>query len=76
MAHPSTPQRVRLRPENPFDLIRLLARSQTDPRKAVAELVQNSLDANAREVEISWFNEAGQRVLRVFDDGALSFRAS
>jgi len=69
MANPSTQQRVRLRPENPFDLIRLLARSQTDPRKAVAELAQNSLDANAREIEISWFNEAGQRVLRVFDDG-------
>ena len=69
MANPATQQRVRLRPENPFDLIRLLARSQTDPRKAVAELAQNSLDANAREVEISWFNEAGQRVLRVFDDG-------
>ncbi len=69
MANRSSQQRVRLRPENPFDLIRLLARSQTDPRKAVAELAQNSLDANAREVEISWFNEAGQRVLRVFDDG-------
>ena len=69
MANPATGQRVRLRPENPFDLIRLLARSQTDPRKAVAELAQNSLDANAREVEISWFNEAGQRALRVFDDG-------
>ena len=70
MANRATQQRVRLRPENPFDLIRLLARSQTDPRKAVAELAQNSLDANAREVEISWFNEAGRRVLRVYDDGA------
>ena len=69
MATRATQQRVRLRPENPFDLIRLLARSQTDPRKAVAELAQNSLDAKAREVEISWFNEAGQRVLRVVDDG-------
>ena len=48
MANPATQQRVRLRPENPFELIRLLARSQTDPRKAVAELAQNSLDANAR----------------------------
>ena len=75
MANPATQQRVRLRPENPFDLIRLLARSQTDPRKAVAELAQNSLDANAREVEISWFNEAGQRVLRVFDDGEGIFPA-
>jgi hypothetical protein len=34
-----------LRPADPFDLIRWLARSQSDPRKAVAELVQNSIDA-------------------------------
>ncbi len=33
---------VRLRPANSFDLIRLIALSQSDPRKAVAELVQNS----------------------------------
>jgi hypothetical protein len=34
----------------PFDLIRWLARSQSDPRKAVAELVQSSLNADARRV--------------------------
>ncbi len=61
--------RVRLRPQDPFDLIRLLARSQSDPRKALAELVQNSLDAQARRVEITWFNEKGRRALRVWDDG-------
>ena len=57
--------RVRLRPHDAFDLIRLLARSQSDPRKAVAELVQNSLDAGARRVEIVWFNEKGRRALRI-----------
>jgi len=62
-------RQVRLRPQNPFDLIRLLARSQSDPRKAVAELVQNSLDAGARRVEIVWFNEKGRRALRIWDDG-------
>ncbi|MEM6674025.1 MAG: ATP-binding protein [Planctomycetota bacterium] len=61
---------VRLRPHDPFDLIRLLARSQSDPRKAVAELVQNSLDAGARRIEIRWFNEKGRRTLSVWDDGA------
>ena len=60
---------MRLRPQDPFDLIRLLARSQSDPRKAIAELVQNSLDANARRVDISWFNEKGRRALRIWDDG-------
>ena len=46
-----------LRPADPFDLIRWLARSQSDPRKAVAELVQNSIDARARHV----WPEAGKR---------------
>lgn len=61
---------VKLRPQNPFDLIRLLARSQSDPRKAVAELVQNSLDAGARRIELTWLNEKGRRTLRLWDDGA------
>lgn len=62
-------KRVKLRPEDPFDLIRLLARSQSDPRKALAELVQNSLDARAARVEVTWFNEKGRRALRLWDDG-------
>lgn len=62
-------RRVRLRPQDPFDLIRLLARSQSDPRKAIGELVQNSLDAGASAVEIEWFNKDGRRALRIWDDG-------
>ncbi len=62
--------RVQLRPQDPFDLIRLLARSQSDPRKAIAELVQNSLDAGARRIEIQWFNEKGRRAISIWDDGA------
>lgn len=61
--------KVRLRPHDAFDLIRLLARSQSDPRKAVAELVQNSLDAGARRIELTWFNKDGHRALRIWDDG-------
>jgi anti-sigma regulatory factor (Ser/Thr protein kinase) len=62
-------KQVRLRPQNPFDLIRLLARSQSDPRKAIGELVQNSLDAGAETIEIEWFNHDGRRALRIWDDG-------
>jgi hypothetical protein len=62
-------RRVKLKPHDSFDLIRLLARTQTDARKAVGELVQNSLDANARRVDVTWFNEKGERCLRVRDDG-------
>lgn len=63
-------RQVRLKPADSFDLIRLLARSQHDPRKAVCELVQNSLDAHARHVEVLWFSDRGVRALRVTDDGA------
>src|SRR3989449_9294933 len=59
----------RLRAADPFELIRWLARSQTDPRKALAELVQNSLDAGARSVTITRVRERGVTALRVVDDG-------
>src|SRR5438093_814277 len=59
----------RLRAADPFELIRWLARSQTDPRKALAELVQNSLDAQARTVTITRVRERGLATLRVLDDG-------
>jgi hypothetical protein len=63
------PRRVRLKPADPFDLIRLLARSQNDPRKAVAELVQNSLDAGATEVAVTRFRRGGAVCLSVHDNG-------
>lgn len=61
--------RVRLKPADSFGLIRLIARSQSDPRKAVAELVQNSLDAGAAHVRVAWFTHKGRRALSVWDDG-------
>lgn len=61
--------RVRLKPADPFDLIRLLARSQNDPKKAVAELVQNSLDAIATEVTVTRYRRRGVVCLSVFDNG-------
>lgn len=61
--------RVRLKPADSFDLIRLIARSQSDPRKALAELVQNSLDAGARTVRVTWFSQKGRRAVSVADDG-------
>jgi len=58
-----------LRAADPFDLIRLLARSQHDPRKAVAELVQNSLDAGAQHVVVVRYQQRGVKCLSVRDDG-------
>ncbi|HXT97575.1 MAG TPA: ATP-binding protein, partial [Polyangia bacterium] len=60
---------LKLRPADPFDLIRWLARSQSDPRKAVAELVQNSLDANARRVAIERRRIRRAPALVIRDDG-------
>ena len=63
------PSRVRLQPADAFDLIRWLARSQSDPRKAVAELVQNAIDANARTIVIERRRRGRRPVLAVRDDG-------
>ncbi len=63
-------QQLRLKPADSFDLIRLLARSQNDARKAVCELVQNSLDAQATRIEVTWQSEkGGTRALRIHDNG-------
>jgi hypothetical protein len=60
---------VKLKPADPFDLIRWLARSQSDPRKAVAELVQNSIDADARSVRMERRRVRKSPSLIVRDDG-------
>jgi hypothetical protein len=66
----AVPERAgQLKAADPFDLIRLLARSQHDPRKAVAELVQNSLDAGARRVLITRYRHRGRKILAIRDDG-------
>ncbi len=66
---PRETRRVRLKPADPFDLIRLLARSQNDPKKAVAELIQNSLDAGATEVTVTRLRHHGSIGLSIFDNG-------
>lgn len=60
---------VELKPADPFELIRWLARTQSDPRKAVAELVQNSLDAGAKHVSVHRLTQRGQAALIIRDDG-------
>src|ERR1700740_2775109 len=59
----------RLRVHDPFELIRWLGISQPDPRKALAELVQNSLDAGARTIRVVRRREKGRASLVIWDDG-------
>ncbi len=61
--------RGRVRAHDPFELIRWLALSQPDPRKALAELVQNSLDAGAKRIRIVRQREHALPSLRIVDDG-------
>lgn len=49
--------------------ILLIQQSQTDPQKAVAELVENSIDARAKHITISRFRKDGHMSLIVSDDG-------
>jgi len=63
-------ERGRLQAHDPFELIRWLALSQPDPRKALAELVQNSLDAGARHIRVVRLRERGVPCLKITDDGA------
>ncbi|HEY6035391.1 MAG TPA: ATP-binding protein [Kofleriaceae bacterium] len=67
MARPAS--RFKLQPADPFDLIRWLARSQSDARKAVAELVQNSIDARAKTIRIERRRLRNAPALVIWDDG-------
>ncbi|MBZ0113151.1 MAG: ATP-binding protein [Thermoanaerobaculia bacterium] len=59
----------RVKVHDPFELIRWLALSQPDPRKALAELVQNSLDAGAQRIRVTRIRERGIPCLKILDDG-------
>ncbi len=59
----------KLRVHDPFELIRWLALSQPDPRKALAELVQNSLDAGARRIRVTRLRRNRVPMLSIWDDG-------
>src|SRR3989338_5131336 len=59
----------RLRIGDDWNAISIIALSQSNPLKAVAEFVENSIDANARRITIVRAREQGEHYLRVTDDG-------
>ena len=52
-----------------WNAISIIALSQSNPLKAVAELVENSIDARAKTIVITRGKDKGQHYLRVKDDG-------
>ena len=59
----------RLRIGDDWNAITIIALSQDNPLKAVAEFVENSIDAGARTVTITRGKERGEHFLEVDDDG-------
>ena len=59
----------RLRIGDDWNAISIIALSQSNPLKAVAEFVENSIDAGAKNIVIVRGKEAGQMFLRISDDG-------
>src|SRR6266567_641387 len=57
-----------------WNAITIIALSQSNPLKAVAELVENSIDARAKAIVITRGKEKGQHYLRV-NSGRRSDRA-
>lgn len=60
----------KLRIGDDWNAIRIIALSQNNPLKAVAEFVENSIDAGARHVTITRGRAQGRQYLRIADDGA------
>lgn len=59
----------RLRIGDDWNAIRIIALSQTNPLKAIAEFVENSIDAHAKTITITRGKEHGAHYLSVKDDG-------
>ncbi len=62
-------QSGKLRIGDDWNAITIIAQSQQSPLKAVAELVENSIDARAGNIVITRGKEKGQHYLRITDDG-------
>lgn len=52
-----------------WNAITIIALSQTNPLKAIAEFVENSIDAKARNIQIIKGRQHGKHYLRIIDDG-------
>jgi len=63
------PEGGKLRIGDDWNAIRIIALSQSNPLKAIAEFVENSIDAHAKTVAITRGRDHGEHYLTVKDDG-------
>jgi hypothetical protein len=61
--------RGKLKIGDDWNAIRIIALSQSNPLKAVAEFVENSIDAHAKTITITRGRERGAHYLAIKDDG-------
>ena len=59
----------KLRIGDDWNAIRIIALSQSNPLKAIAEFVENSIDAHAKNITITRGKEHGAHYLAIKDDG-------
>jgi len=69
IAEKNRSEKGKLRIGDDWNAIRIIALSQSNPLKAIAELVENSIDARARTISITRGREHGGLYLAVRDDG-------
>lgn len=62
-------ERGKLRIGNDWNAITIIALSQTNPLKAIAELAENSIDAGAGRITIIRGKEKSQPYFKIIDDG-------
>jgi Histidine kinase-, DNA gyrase B-, and HSP90-like ATPase len=66
---PKPNERGKLRIGDDWNAIRIIALSQSNPLKAIAEFVENSIDAGAKTVTITRGRDHGAHYLTIKDDG-------
>ncbi len=59
----------KLRIADHWNAISIIANSQANPLKAVAEFVENSIDARAKQISITRGKKKGEFYLKLSDDG-------
>ena len=66
---PARKKSGKLRIGDDWNAITIIALSQSNPLKAVAEFVENNIDARARNVVVTRGKEQGAHYLKISDDG-------